>query len=130
MAKEPTLPPSKRRPATKLVGAGVSRKPTTAVKPKPPPAPPPKNPVSNRNARSCGRAASPFDRGYAKAAEGLFGGDGLGGRDVDPPRRADGVAIRFGHMRDTVRSAGRRPDLSVAGNLLAAMAARPAFRMR
>ena len=42
MAKEPTLAPSKRRQATKYVGAGVSPKPLTAVKPKPPPAPPPK----------------------------------------------------------------------------------------
>ena len=36
MAKEPTPPPSKRRLETKFVGAGVSRKPTTVVKPKPP----------------------------------------------------------------------------------------------
>ena len=36
MAKEPTLPPSKRQTGTKYLGKGVS-KPLTSVKPKPPP---------------------------------------------------------------------------------------------
>ena len=48
MAKEPRLPPSKRqsgtKPGTVYRELGVSSKPSTGFKPKPPPAPPPKKP--------------------------------------------------------------------------------------